>query len=81
MSLFDDLNGQYLAMHVAKEDAFWAQKMGLRAYVEGTRAVAAALLAGGVPDSNVKLVVGEGATHNEKAWASRLPGALQWLYQ
>ncbi|HEX4517226.1 MAG TPA: hypothetical protein VH054_26960, partial [Polyangiaceae bacterium] len=35
MTLFDDLNGQYLAMHVAKEDAFWAQKMGLRAYVEG----------------------------------------------
>ncbi len=36
VTLFDDLNGQYLAMHVAKEDAFWAQKMGLRAYVEGT---------------------------------------------
>ncbi|HEY2369277.1 MAG TPA: hypothetical protein VGH87_22925, partial [Polyangiaceae bacterium] len=36
MSLFDDLNGQYLAMHVAKEDAFWAQKMGLRAYAPGT---------------------------------------------
>jgi hypothetical protein len=36
VSLFDDLNAQYLAMHVAKEDAFWAQKMGLRAYVEGT---------------------------------------------
>ena len=52
-----------------------------RAYLEGTRAVAAALLAGGVPDSNVRLVVGEGAAHNEKAWASRLPGALQWLYQ
>ena len=52
-----------------------------RAYLEGTRAVAAALVAGGVPDSNVKLVVGEGAAHNEKAWASRLPGALQWLYQ
>jgi hypothetical protein len=41
----------------------------------------AALLAGGVPDSNVKLVVAEGAAHNEKAWASRLPGALEWLYQ
>ena len=23
----------------------------------------------------------EGAAHNEKAWASRLPGAVQWLYQ
>jgi hypothetical protein len=29
----------------------------------------------------VKLVVDSGASHNEKAWASRLPGALQWLYQ
>lgn len=36
MSLFEDLNAQYLAAHVAKEDAFWAQKMGLRAYVEGS---------------------------------------------
>lgn len=52
-----------------------------RAYREGTEAVAAALVAGGVPDSNVKLVIDSGASHNEKAWASRLPGALQWLYQ
>lgn len=50
-----------------------------RAYLDGTQAVARALKAGGVPDSNVKLVVGEGAEHNEKAWASRLPGALLWL--
>jgi predicted alpha/beta superfamily hydrolase len=52
-----------------------------RAYLEGTRAVAAALREGGVPDSNVKVVVGEGAAHTEKAWASRLPEALQWLYE
>ena len=36
MSLFQDLNASYLAAHVAKEDAFWASKMGLRGYVEGT---------------------------------------------
>ncbi len=36
MSLFQDLNSSYLAAHVAKEDAFWAQKMGLRGYVAGT---------------------------------------------
>ncbi|HEY1960180.1 MAG TPA: M3 family metallopeptidase [Polyangiaceae bacterium] len=36
MSLFQDLNASYLAAHVAKEDAFWAQKMGLGGYVEGT---------------------------------------------
>jgi enterochelin esterase-like enzyme len=52
-----------------------------RAYLDGTQAVASALKAGGVPDSNLKLVVGEGAGHNEKAWASRLPGALLWLYR
>ena len=52
-----------------------------RAYLEGTRAVAAALVASGVPASKVKLVIGEGGTHNEKAWASRLPGALQWLFE
>jgi hypothetical protein len=31
-----DLNARYLASHVAKEDAFWAQKMGHASYVEGT---------------------------------------------
>ncbi|HKQ69258.1 MAG TPA: M3 family metallopeptidase [Polyangiaceae bacterium] len=36
MSLLSDLNRDYLRLHVAKEDAFWAQKMGLRAYVAGT---------------------------------------------
>jgi hypothetical protein len=36
MSFFQDLNARYLAAHVAKEDAFWAQKMGLESYVEGT---------------------------------------------
>jgi hypothetical protein len=36
MSLFQDLNSSYLAAHVAKEDAFWAQKMGLRGYVAGS---------------------------------------------
>ncbi len=30
MSLLDDLNHRYLALHTAKEDAFWATKMGLR---------------------------------------------------
>lgn len=52
-----------------------------RAYLEGTQAVARALVSGGVPDSNVKVVIGEGGTHNEKSWASRLPGALLWLYR
>jgi hypothetical protein len=33
--LLADLNARYLAAHVAKEDAFWAQKMALRNYAEG----------------------------------------------
>ena len=62
-------------------DARGARLTYPRAYLEGTQAVAAALAAGGVPAANVRLVIGEGAAHNETAWASRLPGALQWLYQ
>ncbi len=34
--LLSDLNARYLAAHVAKEDAFWAQKMGLHGYEEGS---------------------------------------------
>ena len=30
MSLLDDLNHRYLSFHTAKEDAFWAAKMGLQ---------------------------------------------------
>ncbi len=36
MGLLEDMNARYLAAHVAKEDAFWAQKMGHRGYVDGT---------------------------------------------
>jgi hypothetical protein len=34
--LLADINARYLAAHVTKEDAFWAQKMALRNYQEGT---------------------------------------------
>ncbi|HEY3296123.1 MAG TPA: M3 family metallopeptidase [bacterium] len=30
MTLLDDLNQRYLTLHTAKEDAFWAAKMGLK---------------------------------------------------
>ena len=52
-----------------------------RAYLEGSQAVAAALEAGGVPASNVKLVVAPDAVHHETAWATRFEGAVLWLYQ
>ena len=29
MTFLDDLNHRYLDLHTAKEDAFWATKMGL----------------------------------------------------
>jgi len=35
MSLLQDINQQYLALHVAKEDAFWAAKMHLQTYGPG----------------------------------------------
>lgn len=52
-----------------------------RAYLEGTRAAAAALRAGGVPDANVREVEDAGAAHGEAAWAHRLEGALAWLFR
>ncbi|MCC6189979.1 MAG: alpha/beta hydrolase [Anaerolineales bacterium] len=52
-----------------------------RAYVEGARAVAAALAAGGVPAENLKFVVAPGAFHHESAWAARLAPALAWLFE
>jgi oligoendopeptidase F len=35
MSLLQELNQRYLQLHTAKEDAFWAAKMGLSGAVEG----------------------------------------------
>jgi pimeloyl-ACP methyl ester carboxylesterase len=52
-----------------------------RAYVEGSEAVADALRAGGVPASELKLVVDSGAVHHESAWSKRFAGAVVWLFQ
>jgi Zn-dependent oligopeptidase len=35
-SLLRDLNQSYLAVHIAKEEAFWSNKMGLKSYVQGS---------------------------------------------
>ena len=48
--------------------------------VDDTRALAAAYRTLGYVDgSTLKHVVQQGATHTESAWASRLPGALEFL--
>jgi len=49
-------------------------------YVDGTLAVERALLGIGVPREDVKLVIEEGATHFETAWAKRFPEAFKWLF-
>lgn len=33
-----------------------------------------------IPESNLKLIIDEGAIHFETAWAKRFPGACLWLY-
>lgn len=52
-----------------------------RAYVEGSRAIADALRASGVPESNVRHVLDAGAVHHESAWARRFANAVLWLYR
>lgn len=52
-----------------------------RVYVQGTKDVRAQLLEIGVPESSIRMVIEDGAIHNEKDWARRLPNALRWLFQ
>jgi predicted alpha/beta superfamily hydrolase len=51
-----------------------------RAYVEGSEAVADALVEGGVSAWNVKHVIEKRAEHDERAWARRFEEAVTWLY-
>lgn len=50
-----------------------------RKYVEDAREVAKTLRQGG-PEAAVRFIVDEGAIHNEREWARRFPGALEWLF-
>lgn len=50
-------------------------------YIEGTIACTDALKAAGVSKEQIKTLIVEGAIHNEKDWAVRLPEALRWLLQ
>jgi predicted alpha/beta superfamily hydrolase len=38
------------------------------------------LIAKKSPDTRVKLLIGEGASHNAKSWSTRFPEALEFLY-
>ena len=49
-------------------------------YVQGTLAVEKTLLELGVPRNDIKVVIEEGATHFETAWARRFPDAFKWLF-
>ncbi len=48
-------------------------------YVDGTLAAGLALVAQGVKESHVCIVIEENGIHNEKDWARRLPSAIEWL--
>jgi enterochelin esterase-like enzyme len=48
--------------------------------VDDVRELAAILRRVGFDDSRLKLVIDEGATHTESAWARRFPEALQFLF-
>lgn len=49
-------------------------------HVRFTRKLADVLHAQGLKDDRVKLVVTEGAQHNEQAWAGRFPQAMEFLW-
>jgi predicted alpha/beta superfamily hydrolase len=48
--------------------------------VDDVREMAAILRRAGLDDARLKLVVDEGATHHESAWARRFPEALTFLF-
>lgn len=50
-------------------------------YIESTKAIADMLKNVGVPENQIRVVIDEGAIHNEVDWAKRLPEALAWIYE
>lgn len=51
-----------------------------RGYVDGSVRVYGALREKGLSDDDVRLLIDDGAFHNEKEWAKRLPEALEFLF-
>lgn len=51
-----------------------------RSVVDDVRELSSILRRGGMDDHRLRLVIEEGGTHHESAWARRLPEALTFLY-
>src|SRR5215469_11733679 len=51
-----------------------------RSMVDDVRELAAIFRRAGLNDQRIKLVIDEGATHHESAWARRFPDALAFLF-
>jgi len=51
-----------------------------RSMVDDVRELAAIFRRAGIDDQRLKLVIEEGATHHESAWARRFPDALSFLF-
>ena len=49
-------------------------------YIKGTMEIYENLLQVGVKEKNLKIVIDEGAKHEEEAWAHRFPEAFDWLF-
>jgi predicted alpha/beta superfamily hydrolase len=52
-----------------------------RSMVDDVRELAAIFRRAGLNDQRLKLLVEEGATHHESAWAHRFPDALSFLFR
>jgi hypothetical protein len=48
--------------------------------VDNVRALERILRRAGLGPRRLRVVIEDGATHTESAWARRLPGALEFLY-
>ena len=53
---------------------------GDRSVVDDVRELAGIMRRAGLDDRRLHLVIEEGATHHESAWARRLPEALRFLF-
>ncbi|HNX00295.1 MAG TPA: alpha/beta hydrolase-fold protein [Candidatus Cloacimonadota bacterium] len=52
-----------------------------QSYVRDSREIYQLLGASGYAENNLKIVVTEGAQHNEAAWTKEFPDAIMWLYE
>ena len=66
--------------------SFWQRELPKRGgkteikYVDDVRELAGIFRRAGLNDKRLRLVIDEGASHNESAWANRFPEALAFLF-